>query len=457
MLKLSKYNFYFETKDGEIGIFNTITKSVASFPAPWFEIAENGRILHVKLTKNDDQYPETMYSYGFVLDEGIDEKTFIRNQFNTRVLCFDPGYLALSIIPTFRCNLSCKYCYEAGGLDNNRLDMGDDVLHSVLSFISGLNGSVKKLQVNFYGGEPLLDKNRFTGILREICDLCKKNDISLGLGLITNGYNFDKDIADFLSELNLECFIQITLDGSRELHDTKRVLKNGHGTFDRIMTNLKYLLSVNNKRNFMVNIRVNIGENEASSFHELCTFLKKEEIFDQINLYAAPIFDESSMPCNDMETPFGFDQQTYELNNHVAKLKGNEVGKAFQVLHGSHELCVLLMRNAFMIDPNGDLYKCYMDITDKNRRIGNISEMFKLRSNANYVEMMNRTKLDVPMCSDCPALPLCITYCPRDTIVKNICHNYPEMIKREIGAYLQQKPQFAGIPVKLLGFAGDKV
>lgn len=453
MLKLSKYNYYFDTGDGRTGIFNTITGSVASFPSTMFMINNDGN-LKVELTEEENRLPELMYASGFVLDDTIDEKIFILNQFNARVLCYNSDYVSLSIIPTLRCNLACAYCYESAGIDSRHLDMNDDVIQSVLSFISELKGSLNKLQINFYGGEPLLDKKRFIEILGRIHGLTSNHGVSLGIGLITNGYNFDREIVDFILGLDVKCYVQITLDGPKELHDKKRVLKNRHGTFDTIIKNLKHLISVNDKNPFSINVRVNIGKNESGSFYDLCNYLKDEDIFDRINLYAASIFDESTLPCNDMEAPFGFDPQTYELNNHVARLKGSEAGKAFQVLHGSHDLCVLLMRNAFMIDPDGDLYKCYMDITDKSKIIGNVSQVFKLRSNAKYVEMMTKTKLDVPMCANCPALPLCITYCPRDTIVKNICHNYPEMIRQEIGAYLAVKPEFAGCSVNLLGFSG---
>lgn len=85
MLKLSKYNYYFETNDNQLGIFNLITRKIDNYSKEFFVISEKWSKVTVDLAENENDYPLSMYSNGVVLDSEIDEMIFIKNLYNTKV------------------------------------------------------------------------------------------------------------------------------------------------------------------------------------------------------------------------------------------------------------------------------------------------------------------------------------------------------------------------------------
>lgn len=331
--------------------------------------------------------------------------------------------------------------------------MPESILNELYSFIKATTKQIRKLHINFYGGEPLIDKDKFISIVSTIKNICGQNKCHFSIAIVTNGFNLNRQVIDYLFDLGINVHLQITLDGPKDVHDRKRILHNGIGTFDRIIFNLKYLKEKNDiKKTFETNLRVNANADDHDNFYELCQFLKNENLFGDFEVYAATIFDEDKYVCNDVNKNNAFDEVGYKLNKHVAKLKGKEFESSCTTLFSGHQLCTQLMRNALLIDPAGDVYKCYMDITEPTRCMGNISEIYKLRSNKNYLDILTKTKMDVPMCKDCQALPLCITFCPRDTILKNICHCYKELIRHELDIYVKHSKHFRGSIVNHIGF-----
>ena len=86
---------------------------------------------------------------------------------------------------------------------------------------------------SFYGGEPFLAKN--LGVVKKIADKCREMDLSMGA--ITNGYDLETYL-DFIEEYKLRS-LQVTVDGTAELNDRRRLHKDGLPTYDRILRNVE--------------------------------------------------------------------------------------------------------------------------------------------------------------------------------------------------------------------------
>ena len=124
------------------------------------------------------------------------------------------------------CNFRCPYCFE-----QHRLKKGQDWLDNTMSdeMIETVFGALKDYRArgymvngcSFYGGEPFLAKN--LGVVKKIADKCREMDLSMGA--ITNGYDLETYL-DFIEEYKLRS-LQVTVDGTAELNDRRRLHKDG--------------------------------------------------------------------------------------------------------------------------------------------------------------------------------------------------------------------------------------
>ena len=156
------------------------------------------------------------------------------------------------VIPTYSCNLKCTYCYERTyKIDNvkeeNLLGICDkqfEIIDNIVKKYKEKNpkfSNLKDIRITIMGGEPLLKVNK--NIIEYIFNKVKERKYSVDI--VTNGVELDS----FMEILKQDCLdhIQITLDGSKEIHDKRRVYANGKGSFDGILRNIDIALKNNIK------------------------------------------------------------------------------------------------------------------------------------------------------------------------------------------------------------------
>lgn len=174
---------------------------------------------------------------------------------------------------TYKCNFACPYCYEKK-VKENRKSFTIDMVDKVFDLYKNIE------KISFFGGEPLLLENR-----KIIEYIVKKrpNDI---YSMMTNGYYLE-EFCNIFKNKKVEC-IQVTMDGPKKIHNKSRVLKNGDGTFEKIMKGIYSAL----KCGYPIRIRMNVNERNISDCikfrEELCEELKEYEKLVSFELY--PIF-----------------------------------------------------------------------------------------------------------------------------------------------------------------------
>ena len=139
--------------------------------------------------------------------------------------------------------------------------MTDETEHAITEFVRRHNG-LTHLGVTWFGGEPLLGFERIKSLTGKFLDM----GIGYSAGMITNGYLITKEIAKSFEALRIYS-VQITIDGMRERHDSRRYLKNGAPTFDRIIESLKLLSDHAPKTR--VTVRINVDENNHADYPAL--------------------------------------------------------------------------------------------------------------------------------------------------------------------------------------------
>ena len=139
------------------------------------------------------------------------------------------------------CNMDCEYCFAGKGEYSGKSGiMSLEVGKRALDYLVENSGSRRHLEVDFFGGEPLINWDVCKEIVRYGRELEKKHDKIFNFTLTTNGVLIDDDVIDFTNREMGN--VVLSLDGRRETHDRMRHAKDGSGTYDRIIDNFRALV-----------------------------------------------------------------------------------------------------------------------------------------------------------------------------------------------------------------------
>jgi len=182
----------------------------------------------------------------------------------------DPPLHALSLAIAQKCNLGCTYCYaqqgEFGGPAKNMPRATADRAVDLL-----VSGAVPGARLNlaFLGGEPLVNRPVLQAVTRRAAELAQRRGVTLTFSLTTNGTLLTPADAEFFEEFGFA--VTVSLDGPAELHDALRPYKSGRGSFDRVMANVRPLLS--RQRRMQVSARVTVTPRNLALRDTLDQFL----------------------------------------------------------------------------------------------------------------------------------------------------------------------------------------
>jgi len=258
-MKASRYNSFVDLSSADgILIFNSLSGALGRLDV------ETARALAQGLVPSQPADTlEHLAAGGFILPADVDEQHYAET--NLISACFRATVSQAVIAPTMACNLRCGYCFQYASHDGVSMDR--ETVAWTQRFLKGLASSSMRLDVLWYGGEPLLAWDRIREILHEVRPWCESRQKLVSSRLITNGYLMSNAIVDEMVELGFQA-VQVTLDGTSAVHDNRRGLKNGGGTFERIIDNLAYAV-----HRVRVNIRVNIDQANAHNLPDLHEFL----------------------------------------------------------------------------------------------------------------------------------------------------------------------------------------
>ena len=170
--------------------------------------------------------------------------------------------MQLFFVPTYACNFTCSYCYQSGYPDKN-LSFSREITDAFFDFV-GKQFAHRKKYITLFGGEPLLNSKSYKKSLSYFIEKAVAG--KLDIAVVTNGYSLDQylDILDpaFTRE------IQITLDGTRDMHNRRRKLKNNNPTFDKIVENIDACL----QKQIPVNLRMVVDRENMDDLPALADF-----------------------------------------------------------------------------------------------------------------------------------------------------------------------------------------
>ena len=276
----------------------------------------------------------------------------------------NPNSLFLVIMPTEKCNFRCRYCYEDFALGR----MPPKVVSSIKKYISlRVGGGLKKLQVNWFGGEPLLARNIVEDISRHITATVGGTGCRYTGAMTTNGYLLTNEQAQRNYDLGIQSY-QITLDGPQDIHDQTRVRKNGSGSFQQIWNNL--IAARNSSLPARYLIRLHVTARNMDSISEFAHLLRhtfgdddRFSFFPKIvNAYGGEFFDPSSVPPRT--------DANAVLSEVQALLQKSKENNSEQP--SACRSCYASQPTSLVIRSDGRLNKCTVTLNDPRNDVGRL-------------------------------------------------------------------------------------
>lgn len=412
-MKSSIYNTCIPVGKDEYVLFNTLSGSSLLIDG---ELKERMEKQDKGLMGLDEGMLHNLKEQGMLVEEGIDERRIFEYKYLDRK--YSSRDVQFSILLTYACNLSCPYCYEGRGEIKSK-SMGKDVAERVIQAIKRKvdESGCKNLAVTFYGGEPLLNIKEGLGILKALSLWCARERVNFKSALITNGTLITREVvSSFSSYVNA---VQLTLDGPRWYHDTKRVYKNGRGTYDRIMESVNLL----RKAGIFVFLRVQISRDNFGYIGELFEDLKSRGLNsgNGLSVYAFPLMELNPACCS--YASFCVEDDSYpEILPGVweegLKRGFTMVSKPLPTF--IQPFCSFANDNSYLVDAYGDVYKCISVVGQESRRAARVGKG-GIFTDVSYelVEFMARDPFKIEGCRKCVFMPTCSGGCAYRAYMKH--------------------------------------
>ncbi len=282
---------------------------------------------------------------------------------------------ALCLHVAHTCNLNCSYCFASQGkYHGERALMSFDVGRRALDFLIENSGKRRNLEVDFFGGEPLMNFDVVKRLVEYARSVEKEKGKNFRFTLTTNGMLINDDVIDFC---NRECSnVVLSLDGRKEIHDRFRVDYAGRGSFDRIVPKFQKLVAARGGKNYY--IRGTFTHANPDFLEDIKTMLDLG--FTELSM--EPVVcaedDPAALTPEDRETVC---RQYEELARLM--LEREKEGRPFTFYHYMIDLeggpCIYKRISGcgsgteyMAVTPTGDLYPCHQFVGEKKYLLGNI-------------------------------------------------------------------------------------
>lgn len=313
-----------------------------------------------ELKENGTLFTEDIYENG-VID-------FKKRQTVVKALCLHIAH---------DCNLACRYCFAGEGeYQGDRSLMSYEVGKKALDFLVANSGSRRNLEVDFFGGEPLMNFEVVKKLVAYGRSLEEKYDKHFRFTLTTNGVLLNDEIIDFANQ-EMDNIV-LSIDGRKRVHDYMRPSKNGKGSYDLILPKFKKVAESRNQQKYYV---------RGTFTHHNLDFVEDvlhlaDEGFEQISVEPVVAEPTEDYAIQEEDLPVimeGYDRLAKEM------LKRKKEGKGFNFFHYMIDLsggpCVYKRLSGcgsgteyLAVTPWGDLYPCHQFVGKEEFCLGNVEE-----------------------------------------------------------------------------------
>ncbi len=319
---------------------------------------------------------------------------------------------ALCLHIAHTCNLNCSYCFASQGkYHGDRAVMSFEVGKRALDFLIEHSGSRRNLEVDFFGGEPLMNFDVVKQLVAYARSVEKEKGKNFRFTLTTNGLLIDDDVIDFANREMSN--VVLSLDGRKEVHDRFRVDYAGKGSWERIVPKFQKLVEARGGKNYYM---------RGTFTHANPDFLKDiQQMLDLgfTELSMEPVVcaegDPSELTAEDLPIVLEQYEKLAEL-----MLERDKAGKPFTFYHYMIDLtggpCIYKRISGcgsgteyMAVTPWGDLYPCHQFVGEEAFKLGDIRQGVTNTEKQN--EFASCNVYARPECRDCWAKLYCSGGC----------------------------------------------
>lgn len=396
-MQLSKYNIISKVFDSdEYFVVNALSGSADLLDKTNYQNLING-------TGNLEEFVDR----GYWVD-AEQEKILFRDKYLQFLDDREKDEVQLFFVTNYSCNFDCSYCYQSG-YENQTQNLSKEVIDAFFVHV-GRNFANKNKYITLFGGEPFLNSPRHKELIRYTIEQAKERQIEIAA--VTNGYN----LLEYMDILKAGMIreIQVTLDGSLEIHDKRRPLKGGGSTFNKIVEGIDSLI-VNN---IAVNLRMVVDKDNIREIPKMAQFA----------------IDKGWTNSGLFKTQLGRNYELHEcqINQHLLYSRLElykdlyELIKEFPQIQDFHKpsfsISNFLFENGEMPQPlfdactgtktewafdfTGKIYACTATVGKEGESLGTFYPESELL-NSQIEQWEERDILSIPKCKDCSLSLVC--------------------------------------------------
>lgn len=356
-----------------------------------------------------------------------------------------PVVKALCLHICHDCNLRCKYCFAStGSFGGQRTMMDAETGKRAIDFLIEKSAGRRNLEVDFFGGEPLMN----FGVVKEIVEYARIREKEAGKNfrftLTTNALLLNEDNKAFINE-NMHNVV-LSIDGRSETNDRMRPRMDGSGTYSSILPKIMDMAQSRNQDNYYVR---GTFTRENLDFSEDVLHLA-DQGFKQVSVEPVVAARDSGYDIREQDLDKLFSEYEKLAHEYV---KRDREGKGFNFFHFMIDLqqgpCVIKRLGGcgsgheyLAVTPEGDLYPCHQFVGDEKFRMGNLYRGdFDTSFQKDFQKSNVYTKED---CSQCWAKFYCSGGCAANAYQFNSDINIPY----KIGCELEKKRVECAIWIK---------
>lgn len=315
------------------------------------------------------------------------------------------------------CNMRCAYCFYGDVSAHRALPSFGRMSEETLTLVirRAFEYAEGSLSLAFQGGEPTLAGLDFYASLIRLLKTYNTKSIPVSLSMQTNGYLIDDEWAAFLAENGF--LVGLSLDGTREAHDTLRRDAEGKGTYDRVVRAAEIL------------------ERHGVEFNILCVVNRyvaghPKQVYENLRRFRCLQFIPCMDPFGGEKTPFSLTEEKYAdfliktfrlyckdfMDGHYVSIRAfdNYVG---MLLRRPPESCAMsgFCSCSGVVEGDGSVYPCDFYVLD-DCRLGNVREnsFAEMFSSEAALRFLAPSRVQADACRDCRYFPLCRGGCRRD-------------------------------------------
>lgn len=319
---------------------------------------------------------------------------------------------ALCLHVAHTCNLNCAYCFASQGkYSGERAIMSFEVGKRALDFLVENSGTRHNLEVDFFGGEPLMNFDVVKKLVEYARSIEKEKNKNFRFTLTTNGVLIDDDVIEFANKEMSN--VVLSLDGRKEIHDRYRVDYSGKGSWEKIVPKFQKLVRARNGKDYYM---------RGTFTHANPDFLEDIKVmldlgFDELSMEPVVCAAGDPNELTKEDLPIVLNQYEQLANLMIER---DKQGKPFTFYHYMIDLtggpCIYKRISGcgsgteyMAVTPWGDLYPCHQFVGDEKFKLGDV---FNGVNNTDIQKEFSDCNVYArPDCKDCWAKLYCSGGC----------------------------------------------